>query len=204
MQRVQPTGGVTTKRGGRTGPAIGRALLAAPAALLDGEAPTASRGSPRRSPPLRRATSGETVGGMDSPPTRILVVANRNAATPRLLDEVRRRALAGPCEFALLIPAGARQGDWTFVSALPLMRRAAGGRVGSVASGPDPFASVQNALRHGHYDEIIVSTEPAWSQRWLRRDLVHRIQRLHLPVTVVAPHGMTNKKAARMMVDVGA
>ena len=141
---------------------------------------------------------------MDSPPTRILVVANRNAATPRLLDEVHRRAQAGPCEFALLIPAGGRQGDWTFVSALPLMRRAAGGRVGSVASGPDPIASVRNALHHGNYDEIIVSTEPRRAERWLRRDLVHRIQGLGLPVTVVAPHGMTNRKAARMMVDIGA
>jgi hypothetical protein len=139
---------------------------------------------------------------MDSP-TRILVVANRNAATPRLLDEVHRRAQAGPCEFALLIPDSAGRADWTFPSALPLMRRAAGGRVGSVASGPDTFASVENALRHGNYDELIVSTRPKRSQRWLRRDLVHRIQALGLPVTVIAPDAMTNKKALRMMVDLG-
>jgi hypothetical protein len=141
---------------------------------------------------------------MDSP-TRILVVANRNAATPRLLDEVHRRAQAGPCQFALLIPATAdrKSGDWTFPSALPLMRRAAGGRVGSVASGPDTFASVENALRHGNFDELIVSTRPKRSQRWLRRDLVHRIQALGLPVTVIAPDAMTNKKALRMMVDLG-
>jgi hypothetical protein len=141
---------------------------------------------------------------MEPRPTRILVVANRNAATPRLLDEVHRRAQAGPCEFALMIPAGAPQGDWTFVSALPLMRRAAGDRVGSVASGPDPFASVRNALQHGNFDEIIVSAPPKRAERLLRRDLVHRIEGLGLPVTVILPQGMTNKKAAQMMVDLGA
>jgi hypothetical protein len=136
-------------------------------------------------------------------PTRILVVANRNAATPRLLDEVHRRAQAGPCEFALLIPDTGSGADWTFVSALPLLRRAAGGRVGSVGSGPHPFASVQNALRHGNYDEIIVSTQPKRIDRWLRRDLVRRITGLGLPVTVIAPQAMTNRKAARMMVEMG-
>jgi hypothetical protein len=140
-------------------------------------------------------------------PTRILVVANRTAATPRLLDEIRRRAQAGPCEFALLIPdmGDRKAGDWTFASALPLMRRAAGGRVGSVAAGPYPLASVQNAVRHGNFDEIIVSTHARRVSRWLRRDFVRRIEGLGLPVTAIVPRGatMSNKDALRMMVDTG-
>ena len=148
------------------------------------------------------------VGGMESArPTRILVVANRTAAAPRLLDEVHRRAHAASCEFALLIPdVGGRKGaDWKFPSALPLLRRAAGGRVGSVASGPHPLASVRTALDHGEFDEIIVSTRPGRLSRWLRRDLVHRIEGLGLPVTAIVPRGRTpsNRDAARMMVDMG-
>ena len=134
--------------------------------------------------------SPEENGMEPSPPTRILIVANRTAATPRLLDEVRRRAEQGPCEFSLLVPdvASRKAADWTLENALRLMRRDASGRVtGIVGGSSDPFVSVAEAVRDGDYDAIIVSTLPRKLSKWLRRDLIRRVRGLGLPVTVIVP-----------------
>jgi hypothetical protein len=120
-------------------------------------------------------------------PTRILVVAHRTASTPVLLDEIGRRARAGPCAFALLIPdAPSRKGmDWTLEDAIPLLEREAQSKVRGLVGGPDPFEAVRRAVRQEDFDEIIVAPLPEQRSRWRRRDLVHRIARLGLPVTVV-------------------
>jgi hypothetical protein len=124
-------------------------------------------------------------------PTRVLVVANRTAATPLLLDEVRNRAAAGPCEFTLLIPdADTRTpADWRLDAALPELERAAGGPVNALVDGPYALESVYETLRTGAYDEVIVSTLSRRFSRWLHRDLPGRIRAMGFPVTVVAPDG---------------
>ena len=124
---------------------------------------------------------------MEPTPTRILVVANRTASTPVLLDEIGRRARAAPCRFGLLIPdAPTRKApDWTLQDAIPLLEREVQSRVLGVAGGPDTFEAVARAVQEEGFDEIIVSTLPAKRSRWRRRDLVREIAELGLPVTAV-------------------
>jgi hypothetical protein len=121
--------------------------------------------------------------------TRVLIVANRTASTPRLIEAVRRRAEASPCEFALLIPdvTDRKAADWTLETALRLLRPAARGRVEGLVGGPDPFESVKEAVRQRNFDEIIISTLPRRVSKWLRRDLIRRVEGLGLPVTAIVP-----------------
>jgi hypothetical protein len=123
-------------------------------------------------------------------PTRVLVVAHRTAATPRLLDEVRSRARRSRCTFTLLVPRPYWDPDTdeaaiTLELAIPLLTEAAGGTVEGIVGDSDPFVAVQQALVRGDFDELIISTLPARVSRWLRRDLPHRVEEFGLPVTVV-------------------
>jgi hypothetical protein len=131
-----------------------------------------------------------TTGMTSAAPTRVLVVAHRTAATPRLLDEVRSRARRSPCMFTLLVPRPYWDPDTdeaaiTLELAIPLLAEAAGGKVEGIVGDNDPFVAVQQAVARGEFDELIISTLPARVSRWLRRDLPHRVEAFGLPVTVV-------------------
>ncbi|HEU4658462.1 MAG TPA: hypothetical protein VFR97_13095 [Capillimicrobium sp.] len=127
---------------------------------------------------------------MDPPPTRILIVAHRTAATPRLLDAVRERATRGPCRFTLLVPRpfwdpDTEEAAITLELALPLLGEAAGEPVEGLVGDVDPFVAVRDTLVRSSFDEVIVSTLPTHVSHWLRLDLPARIRRLGVPVTVV-------------------
>src|SRR3954464_252758 len=123
---------------------------------------------------------------------RVLIVANRTAATPELLDVVRRYAREQPTTFALLIPdvPKSEHTDWTLELALPLLERAARGPVaGLTGTTGDPIDAVRTALTEGSYEQVIVSTLPRRVSKWLRRDLPRRVEELGVPVDVVTPAG---------------
>ena len=132
-------------------------------------------------------------------PARVLVVANRTAATPALIEAVRERAARGPAVFTLLVPHFAHglhkviDAEDTDVSeseavlelALPLLRQAAGGEVEGIIGDAEPLAAIQDAVNLRGFDEIILSTLPARVSRWLKLDLPSKVTGLGLPVTHV-------------------
>lgn len=140
-----------------------------------------------------------------SAPSRILIVANRTAATPALIEAVRARAARSPSEFTLLVPH-ARHGLSRLTSAdhdpgdedeaatvlelaLPLLEEAAGGEVEGIEGDPEPLAAIEDAVNRHGFDEIILSTLPARVSRWLNLDLVSKAEGLGLPVTHVEAAG---------------
>ena len=134
---------------------------------------------------------------------RILIVANRTAATPALIQAVRERASKGACQFTLLVPrtfwdADTEASAVTLELAIPLLEEAAGSHVDALIGDADPFVAVTAAVDKGEYDEIILSTLPARVSHWLHVDLPARVQRLGLPVTVI-----TARKADRNLTSSG-
>ena len=120
---------------------------------------------------------------------RVLIVANRTASTPTLMEHVKRLAAERPSAFTLLIPDSpkSKHTDWTMELALPRIERAAGGPVEGLTGEEDPFEAIRRAVADGDYDEIIISTLPKRVSKWLRRDLPRRIEGLGLPVKVITP-----------------
>ncbi len=121
---------------------------------------------------------------------RILVVAHRTAATPKLLEQIQTRAQRGPCAFVLLVPRPywdpeTEEAAKVIELAVPLLEQAAGGEVEALVGDTDPFVAVHEALARSEFDEVIISTLPTRVSHWLRLDLPARVERLGLPVTVV-------------------
>lgn len=125
-----------------------------------------------------------------SSPARILVVAHRTAATPKLLEHVRTRAQHSPCAFVLLVPRPywdpeTEEAAKVIELAVPLLEQAVGARVEAIVGDTDPFVAVQAALERSEFDEVVVSTLPRRVSHWLRLDLPARVERLGVPVSVV-------------------
>ena len=140
---------------------------------------------------------------MESSATRVLVVANRTAATPALIDAVRERAQRSPCVFTLLVPSithglhtfvdpedqGSTEAEQVIDLALPLLSEAAGAQVEAMIGVAEPLAAIQDAVNLHGFDEIILSTLPKRVSRWMRLDLPHKVAGLGLPVTTVVARG---------------
>jgi hypothetical protein len=113
----------------------------------------------------------------------VIVLANRTAAAPELIEALVHRSERGPIQATLVMPAaGPGSADRAAAkqrmeTALEAWRSAGVERCDGVVCDPVPLealAEVWDPMRH---DEVIVSTLPGQSSKWIRSDLPHAVAR---------------------------
>jgi hypothetical protein len=117
----------------------------------------------------------------------ILVVANETLGGRPLLEAVRERAAEEPTRFVVCVPqTRPRHGNIIYDDAVfqtaqvridlarAVMREEGIEVVGEVGD-PDPYAATMDAVGMYQPQEIIISTFPATSSGWMRRDLIERV-----------------------------
>jgi hypothetical protein len=156
--------------------------------------------------------------GLPSHAERILVVANRTAASDELIEALEQRAAQGPARFTLVVPATPSGLAWAadMSAGIPEARRqmaAAADRlrdsglwIDDIRLGsPEPLAAVHDATNFESFAEVIVCTLPSRMSRWLKLCLPHRVQRTTgLPVSHVVAQkssGRFARPAARVAAE---
>jgi hypothetical protein len=113
----------------------------------------------------------------------VIVLANRTAAAPELIEALVHRSERGPIVATLVMPAAGpgsaerAEAQKRLEAALEKWREAGIERCDGVVCDPIPLqalAEVWDPMRH---DEVIVSTLPGQSSRWVRADLPHAVAR---------------------------
>ena len=111
--------------------------------------------------------------------TRLLVVANQTLDSPELLGYLRERAANGPLKVTFVVPArfgeeeSARARLDTVIEQLGSDGIEAAGSVGDA----EPFGAALDVFDARSHDEIVVSTLPNTTSRWLAIDLPHRLRK---------------------------
>lgn len=110
-----------------------------------------------------------------------LVVANLTVAAPELVERLKALAAAGPRRFIAVVPQSGVQGHRvaeardrlkTLLASLDAADIVAAGMIGD----PDPYIAVMNAVKYFHISEIVVSTLPEGSSKWVTDKLVDRVR----------------------------
>src|SRR5262245_11199002 len=121
----------------------------------------------------------------------ILVIANQTAPSDELVEALRER---GDASYTLIVPttpftpgapSGRPEAEHNLELALDKLR-AAGVEVDGSIGDSDPITAVHEVWDPRKFDEIIVSTLPTGSSRWLRIDIPGRLKKMtDVPVTHV-------------------
>ncbi len=118
----------------------------------------------------------------------ILAVANETIGGTNLIETIKDRAGGGKARLVLCVPRTAPQhGNVIYDDAVydaarvridlarSFLRTEGIDAIGEVGD-PDPYSATMDAIAEHHPDEIIISTKPAASSGWMRRDLIERIE----------------------------
>ena len=130
---------------------------------------------------------------------RYLIVAHRTLCGEHLIEKVKECRAAGDSEFHLVVPVQhPKDHPWSDGEVEHAARGvldegvarfadegvAVTGEVGDA----NPVEAIAAVLRRRPFDEIILSTLPRGPSKWLKTDVVHRVERqFPLPVTHVMP-----------------
>ena len=105
----------------------------------------------------------------------VMVLANRTAAAPELIDALLHRAERGPIAVTLVMPAPASQERLD--AALDAWRAAGIERCDGIVSASGPLEALTDLWDPMRHDEAVVCTLPGESSRWIRSDLPHSVAR---------------------------
>jgi hypothetical protein len=119
----------------------------------------------------------------------VIVLANRTAPAPELIDALVERAKRGPITATLVMPAGPGAADRAAAKermeeALAAWREAGVEVCDGVVCDPAPLEALEEVWDPMRHDEVIVCTLPGRSSKWIRGDLPHSVARFTgVPVT---------------------
>jgi GABA permease len=157
---------------------------------------------PRVRPTAQDATSAK----------RILVVANETVGGDELARLIDEKARGSHAEVLVVAPAlnspvGTLTGDGGSANAdaqarldasLRRLREQGVNARGEVSGEPDPIQSIEDALRTFGADEIVISTHPEGSSKWLEAGTVEKArERFAVPITHVVVHGGAREEVRR-------
>jgi hypothetical protein len=106
----------------------------------------------------------------------ILVLANKPALSAGLQAALRTRLESGPARFTLLVPLGRSPDAERTAQHIASSLCEAGLEVSGQAADIDPLHAVLDVWNPAQFDEIIVSTLPASTSRWMRSGLPRRVE----------------------------
>jgi hypothetical protein len=109
--------------------------------------------------------------------SNVLVVANRTAMSIGLEAVLLARLERGPATFTLLVPLGVTPDAERSASHMAARLRGVGLDVEGRAGDTDPMKAVLEVWSPAEFDEIIVSTLPRATSRWMQTGLPRLIER---------------------------